>query len=173
MNNSQSFTVSIYTENNVGLLNRISAIFQRRHINIESINTSISEVKNVSRWTIVVNTQREMMEKITGQIEKQIEVIKAYFHTEEELVYQESCLFKMEADILLKNPLIQERIKSNNARIVMVDKRYMVIEKSGSKEEINQLYTELEPLGFLQYVRSGRISVSKEKMKVFGKLKSK
>ena len=50
----QLYTVSIYTENNIGLLNRISAIFQRRHINIDSLNTSTSEIEGVSRFTIVV-----------------------------------------------------------------------------------------------------------------------
>ena len=88
------FTVSIYTENNVGLLNRISAIFQRRHINIESINSSVSEIDHVSRWTIVVEISEAQMRKIIGQIEKQVEVIKAYYHTDEETIYQESCLFK-------------------------------------------------------------------------------
>ena len=71
------FTVSVYTENNIGLLNRISAIFQRRHINIESINSSASEIEGVTRWTILVNMTEEQMKKIIGQIEKQVEVIKA------------------------------------------------------------------------------------------------
>ena len=55
MEEKELFTVSIYTENNIGLLNRISAIFQRRHINIESLNTSASEIEGVSRFTILVN----------------------------------------------------------------------------------------------------------------------
>ena len=91
----QLFTVSIYTENNIGLLNRISAIFQRRHINIESINTSVSEIEEVSKFTIVVNLSEEKVKKILGQIEKQVEVIKAYYHTDDETIYQESCMFKL------------------------------------------------------------------------------
>ena len=53
-NKIKQFTVTIYTENNIGLLNRISAIFQRRHINVESINSSISEIENVTKWIMVV-----------------------------------------------------------------------------------------------------------------------
>jgi acetolactate synthase-1/3 small subunit len=87
------YTVSIYTENNIGLLNRISAIFQRRHINIESINSSVSEIENVTKWIMVVKLSEENVKKIIGQIEKQIEVIKAYYHTEDETIYQETCLF--------------------------------------------------------------------------------
>ena len=72
------YTVSIYTENNIGLLNRISAIFQRRHINIESLNTSRSEIENVSRFTLVVDATQDQIKKIIGQLERQVEVLKAY-----------------------------------------------------------------------------------------------
>ena len=89
------YTVTIYTENNIGLLNRISAIFQRRHINVESINTSASEIEGVSRFTLVVNITKTQVKKIIGQLEKQVEVIKAYYHTDDETIYQESVLFKI------------------------------------------------------------------------------
>ena len=103
-NNIKTYTISIYTENNIGLLNRISAIFQRRHFNIESLNTSASEIEGVSRFTIVVNMDELQVKKIIGQIEKQVEVIKAYYHTDEETIYQESCLFKLTKNFLyLKN----------------------------------------------------------------------
>ena len=82
----KTFTVSIYTENNIGLLNRISAIFQRRHINIESLNSSVSEIKGVYRFTIIVNVTEIQIKKIIGQIDKQIEVIKAYYHNEDDTV---------------------------------------------------------------------------------------
>ena len=71
------YTVSVYTENNIGLLNRISAIFQRRHINIESLNISVSEIKGVSRFTILIHMSEDQIKKVLGQIEKQVEVIKA------------------------------------------------------------------------------------------------
>ena len=90
---TNKYTVSVYTEDSVGLLNRISAIFQRRHINIESFNSSMTEIKNVQRWTILLLTTEVQIKKIIGQINKQIEVIKAYYHTDEETIYQESCLY--------------------------------------------------------------------------------
>lgn len=163
---SKLFTVSVYTENNIGLLNRISAIFQRRHINIESINSSVSEIENVSKWTIVVYLAEAQMKKIIGQIEKQVEVIKAYYHTEEEIIYQESCIFKMKSDLLFDERQIQNIIKDSNARIVTVNKQFFVIEKSGRKEEIELLYRELSVFGIMQFTRSGRIAVSKEEMKI-------
>lgn len=162
----QQYTISVYTENNIGLLNRISAIFQRRHINIESINSSVSEIEGVSRFTIVVNLSEEHMKKIIGQIEKQVEVIKAYYHTDEETIYQESCLFKIKSELLFDEPQIQNIIKDSNARIVTVNKQFFVLEKSGRREEIELLYRELKPFGILQFTRSGRISVTKEPMEI-------
>ncbi len=162
----KQFTVSIYTENNIGLLNRISAIFQRRHINIESINSSISEIDNVSKWILVVKLPKEQMKKIIGQIEKQIEVIKAFYHTEEEIIYQESCLFKIKSDLLFEERQIQNIIKESNARIVTVNKAFFVLEKSGRKQEIDLLHRELNVFGIMQFIRSGRIAVTKEEMKI-------
>ncbi|WP_290700326.1 acetolactate synthase small subunit [Lacinutrix sp.] len=166
MSTQVTYTVSIYTENNIGLLNRISAIFQRRHINVESINSSISEIENVTKWTMVVDLSEEKMKKIIGQIEKQVEVIKAFYHTEEETIYQESCIFKMKSDLLFNERQIQNIIKESNARIVTVNKAFFVIEKSGRKEEIDLLYRELNAFGIMQYTRSGRIAVTKDEMKI-------
>lgn len=160
------FTVSIYTENNIGLLNRISAIFQRRHLNLDSINISSSEIENVSKWTIVLQLTEERMKKIIGQIEKQIEVIKAYYHTEEETIYQESCMFKIKSHLLFDERQIQNIIKESNARIVTVNREFFVIEKSGRKEEIELLHRELSVFGIMQFTRSGRIAVTKDEMKI-------
>ena len=102
------YTISIYTENSVGLLNRISAIFQRRHINIESFNSSMTEIENVQRWTILVITSESFIKKIVGQINRQIEVIQAYYHTDEETIYQESCLFKIKSSLLFDDRKIQK-----------------------------------------------------------------
>ncbi|QNK76431.1 acetolactate synthase small subunit [Winogradskyella sp. PAMC22761] len=165
-NENRQFTVSIYTENNIGLLNRISAIFQRRHMNIESLNTSPSEIEGVSRFTIVVNITEAQMKKIQGQIEKQVEVIKAYYHTEDEIIYQESCLFKIKSELLFDERQIQNIIRESNARIVTVNKEFFVLEKSGRKEEIDLLYRELNIFGIMQFTRSGRVAVTKEKMKI-------
>ena len=165
-NQKQLFTVSIYTENNIGLLNRVSAIFQRRHINVESINTSPSEIIGVSRFTIVVYMTEEDIKKIIGQIEKQVEVIKAYYHTEENTIYQISGLFKIKSDLLFEERQIQNIIKESNARIVTVNKEFFVLEKSGRKEELQDLYDKLNEFGIMQYTRSGRIAVTKDELKI-------
>ncbi|MEN8836209.1 MAG: acetolactate synthase small subunit, partial [Polaribacter sp.] len=168
----QLYTVSIYTENNIGLLNRISAIFQRRHINIESLNTSPSEIEGVSKFTIVVNIDEVNIKKIIGQIEKQVEVIKAYYHNLDQIIYQISGLFKIKSELLFEEPQIQNIIKESNARIVTVNKAFFILEKSGRKEEIVEMYNQLSKFGIMQYTRSGLIAVTKEEMKISSLLES-
>ena len=165
------YTVSIYTENSVGLLNRISAIFQKRHINIESFNSSITEIEDVHRWTILVITNETLIKKIVGQINKQIEVIKSYYHTDEETIYQESCLFKIKSSLLFDDRKIQNIIKESNAIIVTVNPEFFVIEKSGRTYELDELYEKLSKYGILQYVRSARIAVTKSPLFISNILK--
>lgn len=168
----KQYTVSVYTENNIGLLNRISAIFQRRHINIESMNISQSEIEGVSRFTILVNMTEDQIKKIIGQIEKQIEVIKAYYHTDDETIYQESCMFKIKSDLLFEDRQIQNIIKESGAKIVTVNREFFVLEKSGRRHEIELLHRELSTFGIMQFVRSGRIAVTKDEMRISEILKS-
>ena len=162
----QLYTISIYTENNIGLLNRISAIFQRRRINIESLNISVSEIEGVSRFTILVNMTEVNVKKILGQIEKQVEVIKAYYHEDDDTIFQESCLFKIKSDLLFEERQIQNIIKESNARIVTVNKAFFVLEKSGHRSEIELLHRELSVFGIMQFVRSARIAVTKDELKI-------
>jgi acetolactate synthase-1/3 small subunit len=163
---NQFYTISVYTENNIGLLNRISAIFQRRHVNIESLNTSPSEIEGVSKFTIVVRMTEVNIKKIIGQIEKQVEVIKAYYHNDEDTIYQISGLFKIKSELLFEEPQIQNIIKESYARIVTVNTKFFVLEKSGRKEELVDLHQKLSVFGIMQYTRSGRIAVTKEEMKI-------
>ncbi|PWH84289.1 acetolactate synthase small subunit [Algibacter marinivivus] len=162
----KTFTISVYTENNIGLLNRISAIFQRRHINIESLTTSQSEIDGVNRFVIVVNITETNAIKIVKQIEKQVETIRAYYHTDEETIFMESGMFKIKSDLLFDEPQIQNIIKESYARIVTVNKEFFVLEKSGRRNEIESLRRDLNVFGIMQFVRSGRIAVTKDEMKV-------
>ncbi|NHF60119.1 acetolactate synthase small subunit [Flavobacteriaceae bacterium TP-CH-4] len=162
----QWFTISVYSENNVGLLNRISGIFLKRHINIESLNVSKSEIDEVSKFTIVVNTTEKWVHNIVGQIEKQIEVIKAFYHTDEETIYQESALFKIASHLLFDERQIQNIIKENNSQIVTVAREFFVLAKTGRRHEIDEMYEQLKPFGIMQFVRSGRISVTKDEMQI-------
>ncbi len=162
----ENYTISVYTENNIGLLNRISAIFLKRHINLDSMTASQSEIKDVFRFTIAIKVTEEQVKKIVLQIEKQIEVIKAFYHREEEIIYQETALFKVESKLLFEERQIQNVIKNSNANIVTVTPEFFVIEKTGRRREVEALYHKLEPYGLMQFVRSGSIAVTKDKMDI-------
>jgi len=166
MEKQQSFTISVYTENNIGLLNRVSAIFLKRHINIESLTSSQSEIEQVNRFVIVADMTLTQATKIVAQLEKQIEVIRAYAHTDEQTIYQESALFKVAADSFFDIAELQEIIKNNHASILNANREFFVIEKTGRRIETEQLYQDLKPYNLLQFIRSGRISVSKTPMNI-------
>ena len=160
----KKYTISVYSENNVGLLNRISAIFLKRHINLDSFSSSESEIKDVYRFVIVVKVDINKINNLVKQIEKQVDVIKAFYHTDEETIFQESALYKVKSNSLFEERKIQKIIKQSQANIVTVSPKFFVIELTGFREETEKLYNDLKPLGLLQFVRSGRISVTKEKM---------
>lgn len=163
----KTYTITIYSENQLGLLNRVTGIFLRRHIDMESINVSKSEIENVFRMIIVTHTTQKWVEHIVKQIEKQIEIIKVFYHTDEEIVFLENSLFKMPATSLFDEETpVQAIIQRNNATIATVYRDFYVISKTGTRESIEQLYKELKPYGIMQFSGSARIAVSKTEMKV-------
>ena len=165
MEEKQIYTISIYTENNIGILNRLSAIFLKRHINIESMTVSKSEIENVHRFTFVVKMTESNIRKIIGQLQKQIEVIRAFYHTEDEIIYHETALFKISAEHLYDEK-IQDKLKFRRAHIIAISENYFVIEASGLKGDIDRMYKKLKPYGLLQFVRSGRIAITRPKMAI-------
>ena len=156
-----TYTISIFTEDKIGLLNRITIIFTRRHINIESITASEIEVKGIYRYTIVVAVSKEQVEKLMKQIEKQVEVFKAFYHLNSEIVCREIALYKVSADALKENELFTRIVNENHAKILSVSPDYLVVEKTGDEREIQSLFRELERFGMLEYVRSGRVAITK------------
>jgi acetolactate synthase I/III small subunit len=145
------------------LLNRVTIIFTRRKLNIESINVSTSEVPGVSRYTLVVNTTKDQAEKVVNQIRKLVEVLGAFVYEEDEIYYQEIALYKVPTKIFLHGNKIENLVRSNNARILVIEEDYIVIEKTGHKQETQQLFNLLNEYGVLEFVRSGRVAISKSK----------
>ena len=169
----QEFTVTVYTENQIGLLNRIAIIFSRRKINIESLNTSPSEVDGIHRFTIVINETEEVVRKLCRQIEKQVEVLKAYFNTADEIIWQELALYKVPTDEIAEKVKVERLLREYGARAVVIRKDYTIFETSGHREETEKLVEVLEPYGLIEFVRSARVAIIKasngfhEKLKEF------
>lgn len=169
----QEYTITVYTENQIGLLNRIAIIFSRRKINIESLNTSPSEVDSVHRFTIVINETEEVVRKLCRQIEKQVEVLKAYFNTQDEIVWQELALYKVPTDVIAAEVKVERLLRQYGATAVVIRKDYTVFEVAGHREETDRLIQVLEPFGLIEFVRSARVAIIKnsdgfhEKLKEF------
>lgn len=159
----QEFTITAFSENSIGLLNRITIIFTRRHVNIESLTVSESAIKGVHKFTIVVRTTPGLIEKVVKQIEKLVEVLKAFYHTDEDIVHQEIALYKVPTDALTSSNEIEKIVRTHNARILEVTPDFTVIEKTGHKAETQELFNKLDKFGVLQFTRSGRIAITKMK----------
>ncbi len=169
----QEFTITVYTENQVGLLNRIAILFSRRKINIESLNTSPSEVEGIHRFTIVINETEEVVKKLSRQIEKQVEVLKVYFNTGEEIVWQELALYKVSTEAVAEKVKVERLLRQYGAKAIVIRKDYTVFETTGHREETDKLVEVLEPYGLIEFVRSARVAIIKgssgfhEKLKEF------
>jgi acetolactate synthase I/III small subunit len=167
----QEYTITVYTENQIGLLNRIAIIFSRRKINIESLNTSPSEVDSVHRFTIVINETEDVVRKLCRQIEKQVEVLKAYYNTQDEIVWQELALYKVPTDIIAEEVKVERLLREHGAKAVVIRKDYTVFEVAGHREETDNLIKVLEPYGLIEFVRSARVAIIKNSDGFHAKLK--
>ena len=160
MNEVRSYTISIFTENQPGLLHRITTVFTRRKINLDSFTASESEVEGIYRFTIVVRMTYEGVYKVVKQLDKIIGVFNAFLHDEEGVVHQQVALYKMDTKTLV-NGNVEDIIRKHNARILTVEPDYLVIERTGKQEEIQALLHELRPYGVLEFARSGSVSIMK------------
>ena len=156
----QRFTISIFTEDFIGLLNRVSIVFTRRHLNIESITASESEIKGVHRYTIILTCTEAQVIKVVKQIEKLVDVLKAFYHTDEETIYQEIALYKLRT-VNFSQTNVEQLVRAHHARVLSVSQDYTVVEKTGHKEETQAFFEALQPIGVLEFARSGRVSITK------------
>jgi acetolactate synthase-1/3 small subunit len=169
--NKEEYTITVYTENQIGLINRIAILFSRRKINIESLNTSPTEVEGIHRFTIVINETEEVVRKLCRQLEKQVDILKAYFNTNEEIIWQEMALYKVSTDEIAEKVKVERLLREYGARAVVIRKDYTVFETTGQREETDRLIAFLEPLGLIEFVRSARIAIIKDSSGFHEKLK--
>lgn len=167
----QEYMINVYTENQIGILTRISIIFSRRKINIHSLNTSPSEVEGIHRFNIVIEETEEIVKKLVRQIEKQVDVLKAYYNTNEEIIWQEMALYKVPTDLIMEKAKVERLLREFGARVVAIRRDYTVFETTGHREETDKLITALEPYGLIEFVRSARVGIIKESEGFHAKVK--
>lgn len=167
----QEYTITLYTENSIGMIGRISIIFSRRKINIESLNTSPSEAEGIHRFTLVINETEEVVRKLCRQIEKQVEVLKAYYNTNDEVIWQEQALYKVPTDIVTEKAPVERLLRRYGASAVVIRNDYTVFETAGHREEIDALTNALAEYNLIEFVRSARIAIIKDSEGFHKKLK--
>jgi len=160
---NQEYTVSVFSENSIGLLNRITINFTKRKLNIESLTVSESAIKGVYKFTIVVKCSKKIVENLVKQLEKQIDVMRAFYLGQEDVLHQEIAMYKIATSALLETNEIESIIREHNARILEMTKEYTVIEKTGHKADTQEIFEKLQPFGVLQFVRSGRVAITRLK----------
>lgn len=160
------YTITVFSENRVGVLNQISTIFTRRQLNIETLSVSPSTIEGIHKFTITTFADDEVvMKKLVRLIDKRVDILKAYYNTDEDLVHQELALYKLSTEKVLEHGSIEYLVRKYNVRILEVSMDCVVFLKAGHFEETQALFEELaNTIGVLQFVRSGRIAITKSRV---------
>lgn len=167
----QEYNIIVYAENRIGLLNRIAIIFSKRKINIESLNTSPSEIEGIHRFNILITESYEVVRKLARQIEKQVEVLKVYFNTNDEIIWQELALYKVPTEEITEKVTVERLLRQFGASAVVIRKDYTVFAVTGHREETDALVKALEPYELIEFVRSARVAIIKDSASFHDKLK--
>lgn len=156
------YTLLVYSENVAGVLNQVTAVFTRRQVNIESLNVSASSKEGIHKYTITCWSDEEQIKKITKQIEKKIDVIRADYYVDDQIFMHEIGLYKISTPALLDNPEVSRTIRKHDARMMEVNPTYSTVLLAGLTEDVTDLYKCLDKFNcILQYSRSGRIAVTR------------
>jgi acetolactate synthase-1/3 small subunit len=151
-------TLSVMVENRAGVLARVAGMFSRRGYNIESLAVGTTENPKISRMTIVVEGDKHVIEQVTKQLHKLIEVLKVSDITDEEYVDRELVLIKVSADLVQRTEIMQI-VDIFRARIVDIGYRTLIIEATGDQGKIAAIEASLRPFGIREVVRCGEIAM--------------
>ncbi|OKZ02332.1 MAG: acetolactate synthase small subunit [Alistipes sp. 58_9_plus] len=144
----KEFIIIIFSENKVGLLSQITTVFTHRNVNIDSLTASESAIEGIYKYTIMVKNDPDRVENLVKQI----------CYTPDEVVLQELALYKVQ-----RSRNVEELVRRHNVRILEIHDDYIVLEKTGHRNEIQSLYRMLEPYGVYQFVRSGQVAIIKSR----------
>ena len=165
MENKTLYTITVFSENMVGLLNQITIIFTRRRINIETLSVSPSAIEGIHKFTITAFSEPDTIAKVVKQIDKRVGIIKTFCNTDEGLVHREIAMYKVATDKLLQLGSIEDIMSRYHARILEMTADYTVFSKTGHYEDTQAMFRELrDRIGVLQFIRSGRVAITKEKV---------
>ncbi len=158
---ARTYTIAAFTENSPGVLHRITILFTRRKINIESLTVSETETHGISRFTIVVKTEEDLIKKVAKQINRIIEVVDVFVAENRDLIAREIGLIKV-ASSPAKRTEIEDLVSRHGGTVSLLHEDYVIVEATGEEDDIQSLYLLLEPYGIIEFLRSGRVAVLKE-----------
>lgn len=150
--------LAVLVENNPGVLTRIAGLFSRRGYNIDSLTVGRTENQNISRMTIVVEGDDLVLEQVTKQLHKLIDVIKINDITSEQYVDRELVLIKVGAEPTNRGEILQI-VDIFRARIVDIGRRTLIIECTGDEGKTNAVIESLKPFGIKELVRTGKVAM--------------
>lgn len=151
-------TLAVLVENRPGVLSKVSGLFSRRGYNIESLVVSETDDPTISRMTIVVAGDTDILEQVTKQLNKLIDVIKVNDVTKEETVDRQLLLLRVAADNSSRGEIL-ELINIFRARVVDIGRKSLIIETTGDVGKIEAIIKLLKPFGIQELVKTGTISM--------------
>jgi acetolactate synthase-1/3 small subunit len=154
----KNHTLSVLVANKPGVLTHVSGLFSRRGYNIDSLTVGVTENPDISRMTIVVHGDEHVIEQVTKQLNKLIDIIKVVDISPQESVDRELALIKVNADADRRSEIIQI-VDIFRARIIDVSAKSVVIETTGSSDKIDALEEMMRPFGIKEMVRTGKVAL--------------
>ncbi len=153
----EPITFLVWTENSPGVLLRLTTLFTRRKINVESLTVSATETEGISRFTIVILADPSLAATIGRQIERIIETRRVFVFTDHDIVHREVALIRA---AITENKAHEILAQHPEARLLDHGASGALFQIAGTEHDINQLLTELKRDGINEVVRSGRIAVT-------------
>lgn len=157
----KEFTLTVFSENKTGVLSRVVGIISRRHINIESLSASKSALPDIHKIIVVIKVTEAIVKKVVAQIDKQIDVLKAFHYDDSDLVQQEIALYKVPTSAFYEGDTMESLVRKYDAKILRIEEEYIVIQKTGHTSETEALLEDLQAIGIYEFVRSGRVVIVK------------
>ncbi len=158
-------TLAVLVENKSGVLFRVASLFSRRGYNIDSLAVGVTEDPEISRMTIVVHGDDHVLEQVTKQLNKLVDVIKVSDIGGDEAVERELALIKVAADVSTRAEIIQIA-DIFRARIVDVAPKSMTVEVTGDEAKIQAIERLFRQFGIKEMARTGKIALVRGPKKV-------
>ncbi len=155
-------TISMFVENHSGSLSRIAGLFSSRGYNITSLSVAETEDQTISRMTIVVGGDEEVLEQVVKQLNRLIDVIKVIDFQDELVIDREMALIRISATKSTRHEIVS-LVNIYGGKIAMVSAGSITVEITGTVATLGDFIALIKPYGIKELVRTGKIAVAQSK----------